>query len=260
MKISQMIGSIAIATSIVTVAAIVSPSTANAATFTFNNISGASTVGDGLNGFLSMDVNDLGVGNGVLFQFRNSSLNTSTGSFIRTIFLDTRVGGEDLVNARGRVVNSLPAITGGDITKVIVGNTVNPTIATPYSTSLNGINFSKDLSGTLPQGNNLNPDFTTDLELNRITPGNDGAVKVGETLAVIFADANFSSIIASIGNGDLRVGYHLQGLNPGSDSYINSKTPNPTTKPVPVPGFLLGVMAAGALGGTRLLKNKKQAV
>jgi len=228
MKISQMIGSVAIATSIVTVAAIVSPMSAKAASFTFGfgNISGGDTVGDSLAQYLSMDVTDSG--SGVLFKFNNAVDNTATTSFIRTVFIDAPTS----LLGSGITVNS--------------GN-------------IGTVNFTGGLgNNNLPQGNNLSPDFTTDYAFNRVQgDGNIFAIQPVESLGVLFAGANFNNVISAINGGSLRVGYHLQGLpNGASDSYVNGKTPTP----VPVPGFLLGVMAAGALGGNRLLKNKKQAV
>ena len=221
-----MIGNVAIATSIVTVAAIVSPMSAKAVSFTFNNIAGGDTVGDGLNGFLSMDVT--ASGSGVLFKFNIDANNTATSSFIRTVFID---GSTSLL---------------GNPTTVDSGN----------------VGFTGKLGNDkLPQWNNLSPNFTTDyvFEANNGN-GNFFAIQSGESLGVLFGGANFNNVISAINGGSLRVGYHLQGLpNGGSDSYVNN--PNiPTPRPVPVPGLLLGVMAAGALGGKRLLKSKKQAV
>lgn len=229
MKISQMIGSVAIATSIVTVAAIVSPMSAKAASFTFGNISGGDTVGDSLAQYLSMDVT--ASGSGVLFKFNNAVNNIATTSFIRTVFIDSSTS--------------------------LLGNSI-----TVDSGNIGIVDFTGGLgNNNLPQGNNLSPNFTTDYAFDRVSgSGNINAVQPTESLGVLFANANFNDVISAINDGSLRVGYHLQGINlPGvtgaSDSYVN----NPSVpKPVPVPGFLLGLMAAGALGGTRLLKNKKQ--
>ena len=221
MKILQMISSVAIATSIATVAAIVSPVTANAATFTFDNIAGGDPVGDPLNVFLSMDVTDSGTG-GVLFKFNNAANNTATTSFIRSVFIDGST-----------------ALLGDSIT-------VN-------KDNVGTVEFERGSnSQQLPQGGN---GFTTDYSFDRITGrgSNDKGIEPTESLGVSFAGANFNNVISAINGGSLRVGYHLQGLPDGkSDSYINAK-------PVPVPGFVLGVMAAGALGSTRLLKKKQAA-
>ena len=229
MKILQMISSVAIATSIATVAAIVSPVTANAATFTFDNIAGGDTFGDGLNGFLSMDVTDSG--NGVLFKFNNAIGNTATNSFIGTVYID------------------------GSTTLLLNSIAVN------YANVGVDVDFSGGTgNGNLSQSANLATAFTTDYDFTKKGGASNGVNK-GESLGVLFAGANFNNVISAINDGSLRVGYHLQGLpNDKSDSYVNSRTTGTTPTPVPVPGFLVGVMAAGALGGTRLLKNKKQAV
>ena len=230
-----MIGSVAIATSIVTVAAIVSPMSVKAASFTFANIAGGDTVGDSLAQYLSMDVTSSG--SGVLFQFNNGAGNTATTSFIRTVFID-----------------AAPALLGGNSNITVNKDNVGTVLFTGGVDNQN-----------LPQGNNLLPKFTTNYAFNRVQDGgNINAIQPTESLGVLFANVDFNNVISAINDGSLRVGYHLQGIDlPGvkgaSDSYIND--PNtPPTKPVPVPGLLLGVMAAGALGGKRLLKSKKQAV
>ena len=225
-----MIGSVAIATSIVTVAAIVSPMSAKAVSFTFDNIAGGDTVGDSLAQYLSMDVTSSG--SGVLFQFNNGAGNTATTSFIRTVFID-----------------AAPALLGGNSNITVNKDNVGTVLFTGGVDNQN-----------LPQGNNLLPNFTTNYAFNRVQGGgNINAIQPAESLGVLFANVDFNNVISAINDGSLRVGYHLQGLPGGaSDSYVNN--PNTPTKPVPVPGLLLGVMAAGALGGKRLLKSKKQAV
>ena len=223
MKISQMISSVVIATSIVTVAAIVSPMSAKAVSFTFGNIAGGDTVGDGLNGFLSMDVTSQGTG--VLFNFNYATNNVFPKSFISDIHIDvspTTLLGTPTINNTNSVVFNQPA---------------------------------NQQNKQLPQGGN---GFTTDIYFGNDTGGgNIKAIQPGESLGVFFSNANFDAVISAINTNSLRVGYHVQGIGRGSDSYINSSG---TPRPVPVPGLLLGVMAAGALGGKRLLKNKKQAV
>ena len=235
MKISQMISSVAIATSIVTVAAIVSPMSAKAVSFTFGNIAGGDTVGDGFKGSLSMDVTSLG--NGVLFKFNNIGTAAAPDSYIGTVYIDDA---NSFLKAASIGVN--------------------------YPTGNSGtVKFKGGAdTQTLPQSGNLPAllAFTTDYSFTKDGGASNG-VQAGESLGVLFSNTNFTKVLDAINDGSLRVGYHLQSLPPlyrggtTSDSYIN----NPgTPRPVPVPGFVLGVMAAGALGGTRLLKNKKQAV
>lgn len=229
MKILSLISNAAIATGMATLAVVASPLTASAATFNFSNIAGGDTVGDSLAPFLSFDVN--ASGNGTLFAFKFAA--ASPTGFIRTVYIDSE-SGTSLLGTGIDIQDTPPAV---DFT--------------------GGVNNSN-----LPQGNNLTNDFETDYAFNRATgDGNSKAINPGEQLKVLFSNANFTNVLAALDAGSLRVGYHVQGINivggvtGGSDSYVNSITP----KPVPVPGFLLGLMAAGALGGTRLLKNKKQA-
>ncbi len=233
MKILQMIGSVAIATSIVTVAAIVSPFTANAATFGFQNITGGDTGGDAVFGQFKFDVTDSGAGK-TLWKFSNSAGTTNSASFISQIYFDWNSVSSAL---------SVPTFNSG----------LNVGTVAFKSTSVSPSN--------LPQGSNVG--FNADLAIGSVHQGaNKDGIDLGETLGVIFNSPSASVIEAAINSGNLRVGIHVQGIaayNGNSDAYVS--LPNtPPTKPVPVPGFMLGVMAAGALGGTRLLKNKKQAV
>ena len=223
MKILQMISSVAIATSIATVAAIVSPVTANAATFTFDNIAGGDTFGDTLNGFLSMDVTS--ENSGVLFNFKYASNTVFPKSFISDIYIDVS-----------------PKLLGIPT----INNTTDPNVSFSQP--------SGKQDQQLPQGGN---GFTTDIYFAQDQgAGNAKAIQPGESLSVFFANTKFDDVISAIntptGLNALRVGYHVQGIGDKSDSYINAK-------PVPVPGFVLGVMAAGALGSTRLLKKKQAA-
>lgn len=229
MKISQFIRSAAIASTIAT-AAIIPTFSANAATFNFNNIAGGATVGDSLAQYLSMDVT--ASGSGTLFKFNFANNPTAfTSAFIGTVYIDA---------------GTTPLGTNASIT-VDSGN-----VGTVDFTGGTG-------TSNLPQRGNLATAFTTDYDFDNVNgSGNSKAVQEGESLGVLFSTANFNNVVAAINAGTLRVGYHVQGIGSGSDSYINSTGTTPV--PVPVPGFLLGLVAAGAFGGTRLLKNKKQAV
>jgi hypothetical protein len=225
MKISQLIGSTFTLSGIVTLSVLSSPLMANAASF--SNINGGDTVGDSLAPFLTMDVTSAS-GGGVLFKFNFLDNNTPfTTAFIRTVYIDAETS---LLGTSGINVNS--------------GN-------------VGVVDFNGGLGNdNLPQGNNLDKDFTTDYAFNRISgSGNTKGIQKTESLGVLFSNADFNNVISAINGGTLRVGYHVQGIGSGSDSYVNA-TGTPT--PVPVPSFLLGVVAAGALGGSRLLKNKKQ--
>ncbi len=222
------IGTAAIATTVAAVTAISAPVAANAATFNFSNINApgtGNTSGDSLAPFLQFDVNDSGSGTKFDFKFLPNS-EPSANAYIGRVFID---GEFSLLG----------------IATLNVGNVGN-------------VEYSGGLGTTqLPQSSN---DFTTDYVFDRNTgDGNAKAVQKGESLGVLFANADFASVIAAIYAGELRVGYHVRTIiaAPGSDAFISAIT-TPPVRPVPVPGFLLGLAVAGGFGGSRLLKNKKQ--
>ena len=226
-----MIGSVAIATSIATVTAIVSPVTANAATFTFDNIAGGDPVGDTINGQFSFSVVDgTGTNTGkTVWTFNNSAGGAS--SFINEIYFDWTTP-LTIVQKTGGIVSQ-------------TGSTLG----------ISGVEFKFGADpADLPQGGR---NFNADIAIEPTTEGaNQKGIDVGQQLVLFFNNSNEADISKEFLDGKLRVGIHVKGIGAqgeSSDSYISAK-------PVPVPGFLLGVMAAGALGGTRLLKNKKQAV
>ncbi|MBD2152142.1 hypothetical protein H6F44_18750 [Pseudanabaena sp. FACHB-1277] len=226
------IGTAAIATTVAAVTTISAPIAANAATFNFNNIvadNAGELKGDPLAQFLSMDVTASGGGTLFKFSLAENSLPGFGGSFIRQVFID---GSTTLLGTA--TVNSGNVVVGG----------------VAFSGGASSQNFA--------QGNKVG--FSTDYYFNRNNgAANVNAIQEGESLGVLFANANFNNVIAAINSGDLRVGYHAQGLIDGaSDSYINGIPTTPPPKPVPVPGFLLGLAVAGAFGGSRLLKSKKQ--
>lgn len=227
-----VIGTAAIATTVAAVTTISTPVAADAATIDFNNIvadNADEQKGDPLAQFLSMDVTASGGGTLFKFSLADNSLPGFGGSFIRQVFID---GSTTLLGAA--TVNSGNVVVGG----------------VAFSGGPSNQNFA--------QGNKVG--FSTDYYFNRNNgPANVNAIQKGESLGVLFANANFNNVIAAINSGDLRVGYHAQGLIDGaSDSYINAIPSTPPPKPVPVPGFLLGFAVAGGFGVARVLKNKKQ--
>lgn len=225
MKISHLIGSALISSSVAALSIVASPLTANAANFNFQNIIGGDTGGDSVVSQFSFSVTDNGAGK-TLWKFKNAATPTSSSaSVIAQIYFEW---------AKPVYALSVAQLNSGNV------GTVN------FSTSFNGPNV-------LPQNNNIN-----DLAIGATNPAPAKGVNLGETLGVIFNSASANDIETAINNGDLTVGIHVTGIaaySGKSDSYI---TVPPTTKPVPVPGLLLGVMAAGVFGGKRLLKNKKQ--
>ena len=248
-----MIGCVALATSIVTVAAISAPFKADAANFAFNNIFKADGTtdnnnGDSINNQFSFSVVDgTGVNAGkTVWTFGNAV--GGAASFINEIYFDWTTPLTILQNT-GAVAN-----TNGQIVSQI-GSTIG--------TGNNNVEFKfgatpqelPQAPTKLPSGNN----FEANLGIEPTSEGGQkSGIDVGQQLVLLFGNSNVTDIESQLISGDLKVGIHVKGIGAqdNSDSYINRRP----TKPVPVPGFVLGVMAAGALGGTRLLKNKKQAV
>ncbi len=247
MKISQLLGSAVFASTIAATTAFIAPLAASAASFSFGfqNISGANnTVGDSIVNQFSFSITDAGSGK-TQWEFNNSG---SVNSFIGQIYFDWH------------------GLSSAPITSTSVFN------ATGTSA---GVSFEAG-SGKLPQGQNvvtllsntLGFDNSTgnqnaNLVLDAADPGSGkSGIDKGETLAVIFNSLSATALRDMILADTLRIGIHVQGIAPtgGSDAYFDGALlPPPTpTKPVPVPGFVLGVMVAGAFGGSRLLKNKKQ--
>jgi len=229
MKISNLISSVLITSSVAALSVVTSPLTANAANFNFQNITGGDSGGDGVVSQFSFSVTDSGSGK-TLWKFKNAATPASnSASVIAQIYFEW---------AKPVSNPSLYALSVSQLNSGNVGN-VN------FSTSFNGPN-------ALPQNNNIN-----DLAIGATNPAPAKGVNLGETLGVIFNSAIANDIETAINNGDLTVGIHVTGIaaySGNSDSYITV----PPTKPVPVPGLFLGVVAAGVFGGKRLLKNKKQ--
>lgn len=234
LQISQIIVNASIATGIIAWSLTAAPLTAKASSF--SNITGGESGGDPYVGQYSFNVTDNGSGT-TLWKFSNAS--TGVSSFISQIYFDWNDPKYAL------------------------------SVNTPNSSNVGTVSFSTSFNGpaNLPQGNLI--DFTQDLAIGSTSQGsNKGGIDKGETLGFVFNSTQAaSSLLAAIDNGSLRVGIHVQGfncnLNPSSctngatsfsDAFISSKTVSPVA--VPVPGFLLGIMAAGVLGGTRLLRHK----
>ena len=245
MKISQFVGSAVIASTIAATTAFTAPLSANAASFSFGfqNISGGdSTAGDSIVNQFSFSITDAGGGK-TQWEFLNSG---SVNSFIGQIYFDWHG------------LNSTP------ISSTSVFNAAGTSA---------GVDFVAG-SGKLPQGqevvtllsstlgfDNSSGNKDANLVLDAADPGSGkSGVDKGETLAVIFNSLSATTLKDMILADTLRVGLHVQGIAPtgGSDAYFDG-SPIPPSKPVPVPGFVLGIMAAGAFGGSRLLKRKQVA-
>ena len=119
------------------------------------------------------------------------------------------------------------------------------------------VEFSPDATpGNLPGGNNASPAFetTAGLSADSDAPVQPNGVNPGETLTVTFVligGQTFADAITALGNGNLRVGIHVQGFaTGGSESYVNTTTP-----PNPEPGTF-----ALVAGGVLALAVKRRSV
>ena len=177
---------------------------AKAATLSFycitNNIAGDCAIGESQ---LTVNVSDAGSGQ-VLFHFKN--LAGGSASSITDVYFDD-----------GSLLG-ISSITNGP-----------------------GVSFSQDASPpNLPGGNNISPPFqTTAGFLADSDPAvQPNGVNPGEWLKIYFSlqsGGTYNDVINELGNGQLRIGIHVQGFaSGGSESFVNN--------PVPVPAavWLLG--------------------
>lgn len=195
---------------------------AYAASFGFNNITGGDNFGDGLATGFSMDVTDAGSGN-VLFKIFN---NTGSGvaNFISDVYFD---------DANPTLLSS-------------------PTLNSSFNIGNVSFTQKSPTPGTLPQGNNLTPQFTESFGFGNATgDGNAAGVQTGEALGIQFT-GNFTNIINAINAGTLRVGLHVQGI--GTDGKSDSFVSGPPSTAIPTPALLPGVIGVG-LG---LLRKRQQ--
>jgi len=114
-----------------------------------------------------------------------------------------------------------------------------------------GVSFTNTGNKNFPEGTNLTPSFHTDFSAT-FSGGQGGAnngvnnsTNDSEWLTIIFSLSNektYSDVIAALGNGNLRIGLHVQGLSDGgSDAYVN-------TVPIPAAAWLLGSGLVGLMG------------
>jgi hypothetical protein len=105
-----------------------------------------------------------------------------------------------------------------------------------------GVNFSEGANpGNLPGGASIFPAFTAKFSADSDAPPPINGVNPGESLTITFDLINgktFADTIAALGNGDLRIGIHVQSFsNGGSESFVH----------VPEPGFY-GLLSMGLAG------------
>ena len=203
------------------VAAVSAVSAAPASAFSFGNIAGGDTPGDGLVDSFTYTV--VKEGSAVRFDIFNLGNAAAPNMFISKVFFDDDNNNRYL---------SAPSL---------------------YGTNIGQVSFSGGASNDqLPQGGN---NFTTDYAFSRNPgSGNGGALQGGESFPVSFR-GNYDNIIAALDSGALRIGLHVQGLPNGqSDSYISTSSGNTQDTPEP-----LTMLAAGAAVGFGTMFKKQRA-
>jgi len=115
----------------------------------------------------------------------------------------------------------------------------------------------------LPGGNKITPPFhvTGLFKADSDAPVQPNGVNPGEQLGILFtlqSNKEFADTLASLADGSLRIGIHVQGFaNSGSESFVNN--PRPVFSPVPVTvpptALLLGTGLLGLVGLRRIRKS-----
>jgi hypothetical protein len=208
---------------------------ASAAIYGFTCISpGSGNCAVGTGGQLTVDVTATTIGstNAVSFLFRNAG---PVDSVITNIYWDDRQGATNTAN---QYFNYGTNAVGGGLSQ--------------------GVSYVSTLSsgGTLPRGSNLSPAFSSDVfaqpnpspTQNGVQEGVGSGADQLEVRIALLNSRTFNDVLNGIGNGTLRLGLHLQGLNcsdltpcVSSDAYVIQGSPVPEPSAYAVLGLGLSV-------------------
>jgi len=170
--------------------------------------------------------------NQVLFAFSNA---VGTASNISEIYID-----DGSILMLDILINNL-----GGVTDFKVAPFVSPPLNPP----------------NLPSGTNVIPQFVAnELYSADTTPGNPskGINEAADILGIVYdTNGGISAVeIALLGDGSLRIGYHVRSIGAagGSDSYLSTGTP---VNVIPEPSTML--LLGSGLAGLGLIRRRRKA-
>lgn len=196
-------------------------------TYSFTNISSNSPISSGLGSYLTVELTE--ESGQALFMFKNAAFDVNGDPILSSI---TQIYFDD---ASG-VLSSINSIDDSD----------------------SGVDFSIGATPSkLPNRNNVTPSFKADFSAGSDSPTQPNGVNPDEFLGIYFnLNHDFNDVLNSMGNGYLRIGFHVQGLADGeSDTFINDEEVPPPPSTVPAPGAMM--LASIGLGVVGYLRKKR---
>lgn len=208
------------------------------------------------------------------FKFDNITNNNATNALAgeTQLFLDvTDASGTENLSATQALFkfsNAGPAAS--SITQIYfqdLGNALLNIATNGIADSGAGVSFSVATGNlNLPGGNSITPNFTEEFGIKADNPVQPNGVNPGEWVSVLFnlnSGKTLQNVFNDLGNGPLRVGFHVQGFaNGGSEAFVNLAQPvvPPPVQSVPEPATLVGLgLVAGALATSRRRKASQNA-